>query len=146
MVSKKVKYLFVFIFLIFNTGNSFAVQKVFQGSGTLSDLNPSLKWIQLAEVAKQTDNKRMTWEGILPTDSSEKTACKKECLANYGQGIEVRSCENKAWNNCISYMDFQFFIHRECKGNLEKECKECWIKFTQSCYDGAFKSCLDSCN
>ncbi len=161
VVSNKVKVLFLTIlFLIFNSVNSFAEKTISSGDGVSSNLNPSSKWIQLADTKigkvesfifnrdknPQSGAKRMTWEGILPTDSPEKTSCKKECLANYGQGSEVSSCDDKAWNNCMAYMDWGFLhLHRECKGSHEAECQACWSKHTQTCYDKAFKNCLDYC-
>jgi hypothetical protein len=158
-VSTKVKVLFLTaLFLIFNSVNSFAEKIVSPRDGVSSNLNPSSKWIQLAEINEvesfifnrdknpQPGSQRMTWEGILPTDSPQKASCKKECLSNYGQGSAIASCDDKAWNNCMAYMDWGFLhLHRECKGDFEKECKACWTKHTQSCYDKAFKSCLDHC-
>jgi len=158
-VSNKVKVLFLTIlFLILNSVNSFAEITVTPGDSASSNLNHSSEWIQLAEINKVESfifnrdknpgaaKKRMTWEGILATDSPQKTSCKKECLANYGQGSGVSSCDDKAWNNCMAYMDWGFLhLHRECKGSHEAECKACWNKHTQSCYDKSFKNCISQC-
>jgi len=159
VVSHKVKVLFLTIlFLILNSVNSFAEKTVAMGDSVSSNINPSSKWIQLAEINEVesfifnrdknpgSGSQRMTWEGVLATDSPEKASCKKECLANYGQGSDVASCDDKAWNNCMAYMDWGFLhLHRECKGSHEAECKACWNKHTQSCYDKSFKNCLDYC-
>lgn len=161
VVSNKVKVLFLTIlFLILSSVNSFAEKVVAPEDSVSSNLNPSSKRIQLADAKigkvesfifnrdknPNVGKQRMTWEGILPTDSPEISSCKKKCVANYGTGSDVTSCDNKAWNNCMAYMDWGFLhLHRECKGSHEAECKACWRKHTQSCYDKSFKNCLDYC-
>jgi hypothetical protein len=159
VLSNKVKVLFLTIlFLILNSANSFAEKIVTPENSVSSNLNPSSKWVQLAEINEvesfifnrdknpRAANQRMTWEGVLATDSPQKASCKKECLANYGQDKSVASCDDKAWNNCMTYMDWGFLLFRkECKGSHEAECQACWEKHTQSCYDKSFKNCLDYC-
>lgn len=159
VVSNKVKALFLTVlFLILSSGNSFAEKIVSPENRTSLNLNPSSKWVQLAEINEVesfifnrdknpgSGNQRMTWEGVLASDSPEKASCKKKCLANYGQGSDVSSCDDKAWNNCMAYMDWGFLhLHRECKGSHKAECKACWNKHTQSCYDKSFQNCLDYC-
>ena len=158
-ISNKLKaVLFAILFLVINTTTSFAEITTLAKDKINKNFNTSKNWIQLAEIgpvesfvfnrdkSPNSANKRMTWEGVLQSDSPEKAACKKECLANYGTGNGASSCDYNAWNNCMAYMDWGFLhLHRECKGNYEKECKACWQKHTQACYDKSFKGCLDHC-
>ena len=98
---------------------------------------------------EKKDTKRMTWEGVLASDSPEAKACKEKCLVGYGSSKanhKGKLCDDKGWDRCMQLMDWGFLHwHRECKGEHKVECDACWQRQTQACYDGAFKTCLDRC-
>jgi hypothetical protein len=158
-ISDKLKVLLLAIlFLFFNTTASFAERTTLSKDAIDKNFNPSKNWIQLAEIGRfesfvfnrdksqNSANKRMTWEGVLKSDSPEKATCKKKCLASYGTGNGASSCDGNAWNNCMPYMDWGFLhLQGECKGDYGQKCKACWQKHTQTCYDKSFKGCLDYC-
>ena len=96
------------------------------------------------------NSERMTWEGILDTDSPKRVSCKESCLANYGlEGKDKNgnSCDDKGWNRCLGYMNKSFWPSHTggCKEDVKPQCIDCWKKHTQSCYDEDFASCLDKC-
>ena len=92
---------------------------------------------------------KRTWEGILSSDSPERSICKKACLDNYGVDAKDASgnaCDDRGWNRCMQLMDWGFFHwHKACKDDHKQECEACWRRQTQGCYYGSFKKCLSGC-
>tara|TARA_B100000686_G_scaffold345186_1_gene429276 strand:+ start:654 stop:1148 length:495 start_codon:yes stop_codon:yes gene_type:complete len=96
----------------------------------------------------KSDSRRATWEGMLASDSIERTSCKQACLDDYGIGatdLEGSLCDDRGWNKCLNLMDWGVFKWRSCAGVYKEKCKDCWVLETQSCYDEAFLHCVNRC-
>ena len=101
------------------------------------------------ELGEKKQVSRMTWEGILSSDSIERKNCKQSCLDGYGlETLDDKGtpCDNSGWNKCMGLMDWGIFHwHHSCGGKNKIECEACWSRQTQGCYDKAFKKCINLC-
>ena len=66
------------------------------------------KMIFLREKGALKKPQKRTWEGILSSDSPERSICKTAGLDNYGVDAKDASgndCDDRGWNICMQLMD-----------------------------------------